>query len=64
MDFAQEGVHSTSIYDGALVSPGMEFEGPAVIEDSGATTVIHPGNKASVDIFGNIHIVLTEDSNG
>ena len=36
----------------------MAFSGPAIIEDSGATVVVHPGNAVSVDTFRNIHIVL------
>ena len=58
VDFAEEGIHDSNIYDGALLKPDMEFAGPAIIEDSGATTVIHPGNQVSIDRFGNIHINL------
>jgi len=38
--------------------PGMEFNGPAIIEDSGATTVIHPGNRVRIDGYTNIHIEI------
>ena len=38
--------------------PGMAFEGPAIIEDSGSTVVVHPGNRVSVDAYSNIHITL------
>jgi N-methylhydantoinase A len=58
VDYALEGIHTATIYDGDKLKPGMQFTGPAVIEDSGTTTVIHPGNPVSVDGFGNIHIVL------
>jgi N-methylhydantoinase A len=58
VDYALEGVHRATLYDGAKLEPGMKFTGPAIIEDSGTTTVIHPGNRAHVDGFGNIHIEL------
>ena len=37
---------------------GMEFIGPAIIEDSGSTTVVHPENKVYIDGYSNIHIEL------
>ena len=47
---------TADIYDGDLLEPGMEFRGPAVIETSGTTVVVHPGNQVTVDEFGNLHI--------
>ena len=58
VDYALEGVHAATIYDGDALRPGMSFAGPAIIEDSGSTIVIHPGNQVSVDAYSNIHIVL------
>ncbi|AEM42707.1 hydantoinase/oxoprolinase family protein [Ketogulonicigenium vulgare] len=58
VDYAEGGIHRATIYDGTLLRPGMEFTGPAVIEDPGTTIVIHPGNQVSVDGFGNLHIAL------
>ena len=58
VDYAQEGVHDATIYDGTLLRPGMAFGGPAIIEDPGTTIVIHPENRVEVDGFGNIHIHL------
>ena len=58
VDYALEGIHPADIYDGARLQPGMRLIGPAVIEDSGATTVLHPGNRAGIDGYGNIHITL------
>jgi N-methylhydantoinase A len=58
VDYALEGKHEADIYDGDKLMPGMAFDGPAIVEDSGTTIVIHPGNKVSVDAFRNIHIVL------
>ena len=59
VDYALEGIHKAAIYDGARLEPGMSFSGPAIVEDSGSTVVVHPGNKVEVDGYGNIHIHLT-----
>ena len=56
VDYATEGVHEATIYDGTRLEPGMTFAGPAVIEDPGTTVVVHPGNKVAIDDYGNIHI--------
>ena len=58
VDYALEGVHEATLYNGEKLLPGMEFNGPAIIEDSGATTVIHPGNRVRVDGYTNIHIEI------
>jgi len=58
VDYALEGVHEATIYDGDALKPGMAFTGPAIIEDSGSTVVIHPGNQVLVDAYANIHIAL------
>lgn len=56
VDYATEGVHEATIYDGTKLEPGMTFAGPAVIEDPGTTIVVHPGNRVRIDDFGNTHI--------
>ena len=58
VDYALEGVHTAVIYDNEKLEPGMAFSGPAIIEDSGTTIVVHPNNRVSVDRLGNIHIAL------
>jgi N-methylhydantoinase A len=60
VDYAQEGVHPAAIYDAALLEPGMAFDGPAIIEDSGTTIVIHAGQHARIDRFGNVHIEVPQ----
>jgi N-methylhydantoinase A len=54
VDYATEGVHSAAIYDGELLEPGMAFDGPAVVETKGSTVVVHPGDQAGVDEYGNL----------
>lgn len=58
VDYATEGRHSAQIYDGEKLAPGMEFAGPAIIEDPGTTIVVHPGNQVAIDSYGNVIITL------
>ncbi len=58
VDYATEGVHEAVIYNAEKLEPGMVFAGPAVIEDPGTTIVVHPGNRVSIDDFGNTHIEI------
>jgi N-methylhydantoinase A len=62
VDYATEGHHLADIYDGDLLEPGMRFDGPAVVETNGGTTVIHPGNSVTVDPYGNLHIAIRSDA--
>src|SRR3989442_14783680 len=47
---------ATPIYDGALLEPGNRIKGPAVIETTYTTVVVHPGRSLKVDAFGNFEI--------
>ena len=58
VDYALDGIHEAAIYDGDKLEPEMSFAGPAIIEDSGSTVVVHPGNRVTIDGYGNIHIEL------
>ena len=58
VDYALDGIHQAILYDGEKLMPGMKLIGPAIIEDSGATTVIQPGNKVYIDGYTNIHIEI------
>ena len=60
VDYALEGVQKAAIYDGTRLEPGMTFAGPAIVEDPGTTIVVHPGNRVSVDGYGNIHIQIAD----
>ncbi len=46
----------TPIYDGALLAPGNVLKGPAVVETTDTTVVVHPGRTLSVDKLGNFEI--------
>jgi len=56
VDFAQEGIMEAAIYDAGRLRPGMRFAGPAIVEDAASTVVVHRGNEAQVDGFGNVVI--------
>jgi N-methylhydantoinase A len=61
VDFATEGVHEADIYAGELLEPGMAFDGPAIVETSGSTIVVHPRNEVAVDDYGNLIISITPE---
>jgi N-methylhydantoinase A len=58
VDFATDGIHESDVYDGEQLEAGHAFTGPAIVETSGTTIVVHPGNEATVDDYGNITIAL------
>jgi N-methylhydantoinase A len=61
VDFATDGIHESDVYDGERLEPGHAFTGPAIVETRGTTVVVHPGNEATVDDYGNIIIALGDD---
>ena len=48
----------TPIFDGALLKPGNRIAGPAIIETTDTTVVIHPRRTLKVDAFGNFEILF------
>jgi N-methylhydantoinase A len=49
---------ATPIYDGALLVPGNRIPGPAVVETTDTTVVVHPRRSLRVDAFGNFEIAF------
>jgi N-methylhydantoinase A len=47
---------ATPIFDGESLVPGNRVKGPAVIETTDTTVVVHPGRSLRVDPFGNFEI--------
>ncbi len=56
VDFDDLGHHETSIYEREWLGAGAEIEGPAVVEEAAASTVVLPQQKLRVDTFGNLII--------
>ncbi|MGI4801138.1 MAG: hydantoinase/oxoprolinase family protein [Janthinobacterium lividum] len=48
----------TAIYDRATLRPGHTFDGPAILEQADTTSVIEPGMRARVDVFGNVLVEM------
>jgi N-methylhydantoinase A len=51
--FSQKPV-DCQVYDRALLAPGDMLNGPLIIEEYGATTVVYPGQRIEADRFGNL----------
>ena len=51
-------VVETDIY-GSKIAPGMAFDGPAVIRFEATTALVHPGQRARIDAYGNVRITNT-----
>jgi len=47
-----------SVYDGARMKVGQKVRGPAIVEEPFTTIVLHRGQEASLDRFGNYRIVV------
>ena len=54
VDFDELGRYETSIYERGSLGAEAELAGPAVVEESAASTVVLPGQKLYVDRFGNL----------
>jgi N-methylhydantoinase A len=48
------GFVDTAIYRRSDLGPGQVVDGPAVVEEYGATVPLAPGFRAEVDRFGNL----------
>ena len=64
VDYDVHGIHDAAIYERAKLEPGMEFSGPAVIEEPAATVVVFPRDRVAVDAHGNLHMRLSESREG
>ncbi len=52
----------TAIYDFQRMGPGMELSGPAVIETPVTTVVVNPRDRAEIDGFRNIRILVGDQA--
>ncbi len=51
-----EDPRETPVYWRPDLSPGDVLHGPVVLEEFGSTIPLHPGFRAQVDGFGNVHV--------
>ncbi len=47
------------VYERTRLAPGDTLNGPVIVEEYGATTVVYPGQRVVADRFGNL--ILTRD---
>ncbi len=58
--FPAGGYVRSPVYDRSQLVPGMAFDGPAIVEQMDATTVIPPSARCRIDDAGNLHVMLGE----
>jgi N-methylhydantoinase A len=56
VDFDELGRHRSAVYERALLGAGAQVDGPAVVEEPAASTVLFPGDRLTVDDYGNLII--------
>lgn len=52
--------HDTPVYLRSDLAPGMQFSGPAIVEQSDTTTVVEPDMTVTVDAKGNMLVKVRE----
>jgi N-methylhydantoinase A len=50
------GFTPAAVYERTELEPGASFSGPAIVEEVNSTTVVPPGDEATVDGYGNLTI--------
>ncbi|MFC3051889.1 hydantoinase/oxoprolinase family protein [Kordiimonas pumila] len=58
VDFDEDGIMETAIYQREKLAPNTLFIGPAIVEESGSTVVILRDQHVRVDEYGNLHITV------
>jgi N-methylhydantoinase A len=53
-----DGWRDCPVYDRDRLAHGNRFDGPAIVEQMDSTIVVHPGQAAQVDRFGNVIIEI------
>jgi N-methylhydantoinase A len=56
VDFDERGRHESAIYERSRLGAGARLAGPAVVEEPAASTVLFPGDRLTVDDYGNLII--------
>ena len=56
VDFAEDGRHEARVFERDGLPAGAEIEGPLVVEEATATTLVHPGQTMRVDDYGFLRI--------
>ena len=56
VDFAEDGRHEARVFERDGLPAGAVIEGPLVVEEATATTLVHPGQMMRVDDYGFLRI--------
>ena len=56
VDFAEDGRNETRVFERDDLPAGAAIEGPLIVEEPTATTLVHPGQHMRVDDYGFLHI--------
>jgi N-methylhydantoinase A len=56
--FGRTGWRPCAVFERHGLGVGAEVAGPALIEEPGATIVLYPGHRGTVDRVGNLHVAL------
>lgn len=54
--FEEHGWIDTNVYNRNKLSPNTVMEGPVIVEEQSASTVVYPGQTVTVDAYGNLII--------
>jgi N-methylhydantoinase A len=57
----QRGFAMFTVFERARLRPGMMFEGPCLIEEDSATTVVDAGARVTVDRYGSLDIDIVRN---
>jgi N-methylhydantoinase A len=52
------GWHDAAIYARTDIKPGMQFDGPCIVEQNDTTTVVEPGMIVKADPYGNLLVEM------
>jgi N-methylhydantoinase A len=56
--FGASGWLHCPVFEREALGIGAELQGPALVEEPGATMVLYPGHRAAADAFGNLHVAV------
>jgi N-methylhydantoinase A len=56
--FGAGDAREVPVFRRSALHPGMQIEGPAIVEEQTSTTVLYPGQRAEVDEYLNVEIEL------
>ena len=56
IDFAEDGRHEARVFERDGLPAGAVIDGPLVVEEATATTLVHPGQSMRVDDYGFLRI--------